>query len=305
MTESLAKKVDFGIRLIQSASKIAADNGTPALEVAYSGGKDSDCLLRLTQMAGVPYRAIYKNTTIDPPGTIQHAIQNGCEIMRPEWTFAHLMQLHGIPSRFVRFCCKKLKEYKILDYALIGVRRSESTRRAKMYKEPEQCRVYSAKEKVRAYYPLLEWTSDDVAEFVKADNIQCHSLYYDDDGSFHVERRLGCLCCPLANRKKRIEQFCQHPRMVAFWLRNIQIWKDLHPSDKQVGDVYENFARNLFFISTAEYRAAATGWFAITDWKQETERRLDFELPLIEPNTLKPAKQVTDYIANRAYSRAH
>lgn len=207
MTESLAKKVDFGIRLIQNASKIAADNGTHALEVAYSGGKDSDCLLRLTQMAGVPYRAIYKNTTIDPPGTIQHALQNGCEIIRPEWTFAHLMQLHGMPSRFVRFCCKKLKEYKVLDYALMGIRRNESAKRAMIYQEPEQCRVYSAKEKVRAYYPLLDWTSDDVAEFAKAENIQCHQLYYDDDGSFHVERRLGACAAHWQVKKNALNSF--------------------------------------------------------------------------------------------------
>ena len=292
----LAKKVELGIKLIQSASKIAADNGTPALEVAYSGGKDSDCLLRLTQMAGAPYRAIYKNTTIDPPGTIQHALQNGCEIRRPEWTFAHLMQLKGMPSRLARYCCRYLKEYKILDYVLIGIRRSESAKRAKMYQEPERCRVYSSKEKARIYFPLLEWTNEDVEEFIQAENIQCHSLYYDDKGIFHVERRLGCMCCPLASQKKRLEQFQQYPGMAAFWLRNIQIHKDLRPSDKQVDDVYVNLARNILFNTAAEFQAACTGSNAITDWKAELERRLGFELPLIEPNTLKPAQQVIDYM---------
>lgn len=46
--------------------------GNDPIEVSYSGGKDSDVILTLTKMAGIPYRAIYKNTTIDPPGTVQH-----------------------------------------------------------------------------------------------------------------------------------------------------------------------------------------------------------------------------------------
>jgi hypothetical protein len=62
MNEQLKMKVDRAIKLIQSASNIAAANGCPQIEVAYSGGKDSDVILELTKMSGVPYRAIYKNT---------------------------------------------------------------------------------------------------------------------------------------------------------------------------------------------------------------------------------------------------
>ena len=97
-------------------------------------------------------------------------------------------------------------------------------------------------------------------------------------------------------KKKRFESFQQNPGMVAFWLRNAQIWKDLHPSDRQTGDVYVDFARNILFNTTAEFMAACTGPNAITDWKAELERRLGFELPLIEPNTLKPTQQVIDHI---------
>ena len=67
MNEKLKKKVDFAIKLLQS---IPQDGD---IEVSYSGGKDSDVILELAKMAGIPYRAIYKNTTIDPPGTIAHA----------------------------------------------------------------------------------------------------------------------------------------------------------------------------------------------------------------------------------------
>ena len=61
MTKELQKKVDFAIKLLQS---IPQDGD---IEISYSAGKDSDVILELAKMAGIPYRAIYKNTTIDPP----------------------------------------------------------------------------------------------------------------------------------------------------------------------------------------------------------------------------------------------
>jgi len=67
MQDSLQKKVDFSIKLLHS---IPTDNGP--MEISYSGGKDSDVILELAKMAGILHRAIYKNTTIDPPDTISH-----------------------------------------------------------------------------------------------------------------------------------------------------------------------------------------------------------------------------------------
>ena len=72
MTEGLQKKVDFAIKLLQS---IPQDGD---IELSYSGGKDSDVILELTKMAGIPYRAIYKSTTIDPPGDYRSRKGDGC-----------------------------------------------------------------------------------------------------------------------------------------------------------------------------------------------------------------------------------
>ena len=62
MRNELQKKVDRAIRLLQS---IPTDKGD--IELDYSTGKDSDVILELAKMAGIPYRAIYKSTTIAPP----------------------------------------------------------------------------------------------------------------------------------------------------------------------------------------------------------------------------------------------
>ena len=223
MTEQLQKKVDFAIRLLQSAEKMA-DKVNQPVEICYSGGKDSDVILELAKMANINYRAIYKNTTIDPSGTIKHALERGAEMIRPKESFAEIIKRAGFPSRRLRFCCSILKEYKVLDYAVVGVRREESAKRAERYKEPEQCRVYSKTQKTRQYFPILEWTLADVEEFIKERNIKCAPVYYDEDNVFHPERRLGCMCCTLKTKKQRIEDFLKYPKMVRLYIKNAYIY---------------------------------------------------------------------------------
>ena len=253
MTENLQKKVERAIRLIQSAGKMADKVGQP-LEIAYSGGKDSDVILELAKMSGVNYKAIYKNTTIDPPGTIKHALARGAEMIRPKHSFRDLLMMKGWPSRRMRFCCAVLKEYKVLDYAVIGVRREESAKRAEMYKEPEACRVYSKDVKARHYYPILDWTTDDVAEFLKERDVRCAPVYYDEDGVFHPERRLGCMCCPLASRKHRISQFEKYPKMVKMYVGGGKFFLQSHKLHHYFGNVYEWFTCYLFCESIQEFR---------------------------------------------------
>lgn len=257
MNASLEKKVKFAIHLLQS---IPQDGD---IELCYSGGKDSDVILELAKMAGIKYRAIYKSTTIDPPGTIAHAKAMGAEIIRPKKTFFEIVREKGTPTRFSRFCCEILKEYKICDRAVQGIRRSESTKRAKLYKEPELCRLYPKGEKVRIYLPILEWTNDDVAEFIAERGIKCHPLYYDEQGDFHVERRLGCICCPLASQRNRREGFIQYPKMLRAIIKNYQYYLDNHKDGKLYrrsnGSAYNSMFMQLFCENTEEYERRITG----------------------------------------------
>lgn len=195
MTDELKKKVDRAIRLLQS---IPLHNGEP-IEILYSGGKDSDVILELTRMAGINYKAIYKNTTIDPIGTIKHCMDNGVEIVRPKKTFAELLAYGGMPNQFYRFCCNTLKEYPILYNVVIGVRKEESVARAKRYVEPVVCKVFNKRKNIREQQilPILDWTIEDELEFIKERGIKLHPLYYREDGTLDLTRRLGCMCCPL------------------------------------------------------------------------------------------------------------
>lgn len=176
----LNDKVKKSIKIIKMLSNGA--NNEP-IEVSYSGGKDSDVILRLTQMADVPYRAIYKSTTIDPIGTIKHCKDNGVEVLNPKKTFFQLVREKGLPSRFVRFCCSELKEYKVLDNAIQGIRRSESPKRAERYREPIICRMYNKKDHVNVALPILDWTDNDVKEFIEGELIRCAPIYYNGGGA--------------------------------------------------------------------------------------------------------------------------
>lgn len=269
MTEQLEKKIKDSIRIIQMFSK---DKGV--IEIAYSGGKDSDVILQLAKEAGIKYRAIYKNTTIDPPRTIAHAKEMGAEIIQPKKSFFDLIKEKGYPNRAKRFCCAELKEYKVLDTVIIGVRKAESKKRAERYEEPTQCRVYSKKKDICAHqiFPILEWTDDDVAEFIADRGIKCHPLYYDEQGNFHAERRLGCQGCPLVSQKKRVEFFKENPKWLKAWLKaGHEYYKN------RTMDEYEMMVSYLFYRSFKEF-SKTNGLFGKMDCKEVLERRFNIKL---------------------------
>lgn len=228
MRPELQKKVDFAIKLLRS---IPTEDSP--VEISYSGGKDSDVILELAKMAGIKYRAIYKNTTIDPPGTIKHNKDNGVEIMSPKINFFDLVKKKGCPTMRARFCCEVMKEYKVLDRAVQGIRRTESVKRKKLYKEPGVCRVYPRGEKCKVYLPILEWTNEDIAEFIAERGVKCHPLYYDEQGNFHVERRLGCIGCPMKSDRGKADLLA-YPRFLKQLIRSVQVYLDTHPHVKAV-----------------------------------------------------------------------
>lgn len=182
LNEQLQKKVKQSIKLLQSVQK----RHDGEIEIAYSGGKDSDVILQLAKEAGIKYRAIYKNTTIDPPGTLGHVREMGVETLRAKTSFFHLVAQKGFPSRFSRFCCEKLKEYKVLDKSVLGVRKAESRKRNERYDDPTACRYYGAKKEenhVEHIYPILEWTDEDVRDFIINRKLKLAPIYYNSGGA--------------------------------------------------------------------------------------------------------------------------
>ena len=282
MNKRLQKKVSQAVNLLQVCYKAA---GEP-LEIAYSGGKDSDVILELAKMSGIEYRAIYRNTTIDPPGCIRHVIENGVEVRRPKESFFSLMKRKAYPSSIRRFCCEVLKEYKISDNVVMGIRRCESIKRKNRYSEPTACRFYGSKKNhVNAIYPILFWTDEDELEFIEARGIKLHPLYYRENGTIDMTRRLGCMCCPLKYYKKRLHDFLQYPGMVKAYIRCGNEFLKSRPESKtakRYSDVYEYFVANIFFKNYKDFVKAKLGegmFSGKPDYKKLIEDYFHITLP--------------------------
>lgn len=100
--------------------------------LCYSGGKDSDVIRILAQLAGVKHDIVHNHTTVDAPETVRYvrSIPN-VQVDYPAETMWQLIVRKGMPpTRLMRYCCSELKErggqgrVKIL-----GVRWAESANR--------------------------------------------------------------------------------------------------------------------------------------------------------------------------------
>lgn len=92
---TLDKKIDDAIRILKIAEQEARQYNE-LVEIAYSGGKDSDIILTLAKKSGINFIAIYKNTTIDPPGTKKHVIENNVKIINPKQNFFSLIDRKSV-----------------------------------------------------------------------------------------------------------------------------------------------------------------------------------------------------------------
>lgn len=107
------------------------------------------------------------------------------------------------------------------------------------------------KKHVNVILPILDFTDKDVENFIKIRGIILHPLYYNEDGSLNVQKRLGCIGCPLKH-DNGLGDFKAHPKLVRAWLRAGQKWWNSHPnikSRKKFSDIYELFVSIIFFKS--------------------------------------------------------
>lgn len=278
MKNDLYKKVYSSIKFLQAIDK----NVEGPIALGYSGGKDSDVILHLCKMAGISVMPFYHNTTIDPPGVIRHCKENNVKILQPEISFFKLIELKGVPTRFARFCCSALKEKKIADHIILGIRRVESVKRTKIYKEPVHCRFFSKKEKTQQILPILDWTNENVLEFVKSENISLHPIY-SENGVIDVRKRLGCIGCPLASINKRRAEFLRYPKMLDLWIRHYSVYyyRMQDRNSKSVShfrNPYERFISDLFFYRLRDYIAYREGLLFDYDAKTILENYFKIEL---------------------------
>ena len=199
-------KIQVAIDRIKDAAAI----GLP-VKVAFSGGKDSICIYRLAQMAGIKLYAQYNDTTVDPPELKRFIKDNypNVIIRRPKRSMFQLIQTNGPPMRIRRWCCKILKEKNDENETVItGIRHEESSRR--------KCRHWKERnhKKKNSFFvhPIINWTFLEVWNFIEEQNLKYCDLY--DEGW----DRIGCILCPMTGSKPHLERW---PKMANAYKRSL------------------------------------------------------------------------------------
>ena len=180
--------------------------------LAFSGGKDSTVIYHLAIEAGVKFDAHYAQGGIDPPELVQHIRRHYPDVIteRPAMSVWKGVELHGMPRRQGRWCCELIKEKSGGGRRVVtGIRWQESSRRAKR-RLVEAC--YADKSKLYVN-PIIDWTVQDVWEYIKGRGLPYCSLY--DEGF----KRLGCVLCPMESPKQTQIELKRWPKLADAWKR--------------------------------------------------------------------------------------
>lgn len=249
--ENLNHKVKEAITIIR---KYAPKNEIYYL--AYSGGKDSDVLLHIARKSGVNFQAIHNFTTLEHREQIKHVRkQQNVKIIYPEKTFYQLVEEKGLPTRFRRWCCASLKHnFGKGKITITGVRKSESIKRQKTVKE------FKDFNKIRQVNPLLNWTTEDIWNYIKKEKIETCKLYKMG------YNRVGCIGCPLANTKQRKKQYQENKNIKKAVIKSFSVYIDKTDKVKKVFGTAENGVE--WWISG----------LSIKQWKfNKTKNKLNFK----------------------------
>ena len=221
--------------------------------LCYSGGKDSDTIRILAELAGVKFDLEHNHTTVDAPETVYYVRSiPGIHINYPEMSMWQLIVKKKMPpTRLARYCCEELKERGGKGRMKVtGVRWAESVGRrdsaglVKIIGKPKTVQKLAdereieyritrqgglvlnddnseARRFVEHCYrttstmvnPIVDWTDEDVWEFLHFYGCQSNPLYQCG------EKRIGCIGCPLQNFRGMKEDFVKYPKYRASYVR--------------------------------------------------------------------------------------
>lgn len=251
----LRQKMEHSVELLRKAEKLAlAYDAADGFFLAFSGGKDSQALYHMAQLAGVKFKAHFSPTSVDPPAVIRFIRKHypDVEFLKLKESIYSIAIRKGLlPTRRVRWCCDELKEHTGAGkVTLIGIRKAESPRRNKRNEVEINNRTFSGdmdafeawrKEKVTPSVanldavdneavtgcikgkesllvsPIIYWSDEDVWEFLNDVVRVPHCEMYDKG-----YKRIGCILCPMSNYRQKLREMTDFPQVKNNWIKAIK-----------------------------------------------------------------------------------
>lgn len=259
----LRKKMLHSVELLQKAERIALNyDAEQGYYLAFSGGKDSQALYHMTQLAGVKFKGHMNLTSVDPPEVIRFVKKSypEVELIKPgKSIFQHAIEKQILPTMRVRWCCAEYKETAGAGkVTLIGIRKAESSRRAKRNEVETNNRKFSGDldglEEYRQEQKAKRMKRKSKADGVNITNadeeqtLGCiHGkesllvspiIYWTEQDvweflnevvkvphcSLYDEgwHRIGCIGCPMSSHKQKMLENKRYPHIKRGWISTIK-----------------------------------------------------------------------------------
>lgn len=259
----LRKKMLHSVELLQKAENIALNyDAEQGYYLAFSGGKDSQALYHMTQLAGVRFQGHMNLTSVDPPEVIRFVKKNypEVELIKPgKSIFQHAIEKQILPTMRVRWCCAEYKETAGAGkVTLIGIRKAESSRRAKRNEveinnrkfsgDLDGLKEYRQEQKAKRMKRKSKANGVNITNADEEQTLGCihgkESLlispiiywteqdvweYLNDvvkvphcslyDEGWH---RIGCIGCPMSSHKQKILENERYPHIKRGWIKAIK-----------------------------------------------------------------------------------
>lgn len=263
LSEPLRKKLEHSVELLRKAERLAlAYDDVYGYYLAFSGGKDSQCLYHVAKLAGVRFKAHMNLTSIDPPEVIRFVKTEypDVELVKPKKSiFQAAVDNQILPTMRVRWCCAEYKETAGAGkVTLIGIRRAESARRAKRNEVEIDSRKFSGdlegleeyrktrnrekrgrKPKGNREVTIVNADGERVLGCIRGKESLLISPiidwtdeevweFLDALGVSHCSlydegwHRIGCIGCPMSSHKQKMIENARYPHVKRNWIKAIK-----------------------------------------------------------------------------------
>jgi phosphoadenosine phosphosulfate reductase len=228
--EVLAHAESSSIRFVR---EVAAQNPHLAVNVSYSGGKDSLATLLVVKKAIGSVPMLFADTGMEFPETYANVEEvsryYGLELIRTDGItqFRDVLKHQGPPAVNARWCCRVCKLTPVANLirerwgeclSFIGQRRYESASRAQSERVWRNSNVRSQ----LSAAPIQNWTALHVWLYLMREHAPYNILYE------HQLDRIGCFMCPSSDMALIHMIETEYPALWAGWRSQLEEWQYRH-----------------------------------------------------------------------------